>query len=59
MILTPAAAANANRLSTPVKPSRPVPAGMRWSTEPPPIRRLRRPRFRKSVTSESFSGLNR
>ena len=59
MIFALAAAAKANRLSIPRKPSEPVPTGMRWSTEPPPTRRLRRPRVRNRVTSESFSALNR
>ncbi len=59
MTRTPAAAANANRLSTPVKPSRPVPAGMNWSTEPPPTRRLRSPALRNRVSSELFAGSNR
>src|SRR5215467_11535962 len=59
MTFTPAAAAKANRLSIPLKPSVPVPAGISWSTVPPPIRRLPKPRLRKSVRSELFAGLNR
>src|SRR5215469_5577267 len=59
MTFTPAAAAKANRLSIPVKPSLPVPAGINWSTVPPPIRRLPMPRLRKRVMSELFAGLNR
>src|SRR5262249_40677437 len=37
----------------------PVPAGINWSTVPPPIRRLPRPRLWKRVTSDLFAGLNR
>ena len=44
-----------------VDPAEAIAAGARrrWSTEPPPIRRLRRPSVRKRVMSESLSGLNR